>query len=123
MPCLSVCLSLSASYDTVAAATKDPLILAKLQFYTALARTFTPFLKKYQTDEPVLPFLPEHLTELMMVIIYLKCNSPPNHFSLLINCINKCLIVMSTCLVIIFGILIHFSKFSTKNHLISLPCS
>lgn len=45
--------------------------MAKLQFYTALARTFTPFLKKYQTDEPVLPFLPKDLTELMMVIIYL----------------------------------------------------
>lgn len=70
MSCLSVCLSLSASYDTVAAGMKDPLILAKLQFYTALARTFTPFLKKYQTDEPVLPFLPKDLTELMMVIIY-----------------------------------------------------
>ncbi|XP_072571938.1 uncharacterized protein [Paramormyrops kingsleyae] len=56
----------TASYDTVAAAMKDPLILAKLQFYAALARTFTPFLKKYQTDEPVLPFLPKDLTELMM---------------------------------------------------------
>lgn len=69
----SVCLSVSfsASYDTVVAAIKDPLILAKLQFYAALARTFTPFLKKYQTDEPVLPFLPKDLTELMMVIIYL----------------------------------------------------
>ncbi|XP_047678989.1 uncharacterized protein LOC113639434 isoform X2 [Tachysurus fulvidraco] len=53
----------TASY--VAAAMKDPLILAKLQFYVALARTFTPFLKKYQTDEPVLPFLPKDLTELM----------------------------------------------------------
>ena len=45
--------------------------MAKLQFYAALARTFTPFLKKYQTDEHVLPFLPKDLTELMMVIIYL----------------------------------------------------
>ncbi|KAF7688180.1 hypothetical protein HF521_014186 [Silurus meridionalis] len=58
----------TASYDTVAAAMKDPLILAKLQFYMALARTFTPFLKKYQTDEPVLPFLQKDLTELMMKI-------------------------------------------------------
>ncbi|XP_078027544.1 uncharacterized protein LOC117265688 [Epinephelus lanceolatus] len=56
----------TASYDTFEAAMKDPLILAKLQFYTALARTFTPFLKKYQTDEPVLPFLSKDLTELMM---------------------------------------------------------
>ena len=49
----------SASYDTVVAAIKDPLVLAKLQFYAAIARTFNPFLKKYQTDEPVLPFLPK----------------------------------------------------------------
>ncbi|KAL7388552.1 hypothetical protein ABVT39_016111 [Epinephelus coioides] len=48
---------------------KDPLILAKLQFYMALARTFTPFLKKYQTDEPVLPFLSKDLTELMMSLL------------------------------------------------------
>lgn len=48
---------------------KDPLILVKLQFYTALARTFTPFLKKYQTDEPVLPFLSKDLTELMMSLL------------------------------------------------------
>ncbi|XP_059922920.1 uncharacterized protein LOC132469020 [Gadus macrocephalus] len=61
----------TASYDTVAAAIKDPLVLAKLQFYAAIARTFNPFLKKYQTDEPVLPFLPKDLTELMMVTIYL----------------------------------------------------
>ncbi|XP_056451965.1 uncharacterized protein LOC130387052 [Gadus chalcogrammus] len=59
----------TASYDTVAAAIKDPLILAKLQFYAALARTFNPFLKKYQTDEPVLPFLPKDLTELMMSLL------------------------------------------------------
>ncbi|XP_028297108.1 uncharacterized protein LOC114458926 [Gouania willdenowi] len=59
----------TASYDTVAAAIKDPLILAKLQFYAALARTFTPFLKKYQTDNPVLPFLPKDLTELMMSLL------------------------------------------------------
>ncbi|XP_046694016.1 uncharacterized protein LOC124378393 [Silurus meridionalis] len=56
----------TASYDTVAAAMKDPLILAKLQFYMALARTFTPFLKKYQTDEPVLPFFPKDLTESLL---------------------------------------------------------
>ncbi|KAL2098417.1 hypothetical protein ACEWY4_007624 [Coilia grayii] len=59
----------TASYDTVAAAMKDPLILAKLEFYAALARTFTSFLKKYQTDEPVLPFFPKDLAELMMSLL------------------------------------------------------
>ncbi|KAK1896686.1 Zinc finger protein 862 [Dissostichus eleginoides] len=55
----------TASFDTIAAALKDPLILAKLQYYKALARTFNPFLKKYQTDEPVMPFLGKHLAELI----------------------------------------------------------
>ncbi|KAL3063671.1 hypothetical protein OYC64_000077 [Pagothenia borchgrevinki] len=54
----------TASFDTIAAALKDPLILAKLQYYMALARTFNPFLKKYQTDEPVMPFLGKDLAEL-----------------------------------------------------------
>ncbi|XP_063766766.1 uncharacterized protein LOC134882763 isoform X2 [Eleginops maclovinus] len=59
----------TGSYDTVAAAIKDPLILAKFHFYAALARTFTPFLTKYQTDEPVLPFLSKDLTELMISLL------------------------------------------------------
>jgi len=60
----------TASFDTIAAALKDPLILAKLQYYMALARTFNPFLKKYQTDEPVMPFLSKDLAELTKVMIY-----------------------------------------------------
>lgn len=61
----------TASFDTIAAALKGPLILAKLQFYMALARTFNPFLKKYQTDEPVMPFLGKDLAELIKVMIYM----------------------------------------------------
>ena len=60
----------TASFDTIAAALKDPLVLAKLHFYMAVARTFNPFLKKYQTDEPVMPFLCQDLAELIMVMIY-----------------------------------------------------
>ncbi|XDV11176.1 hypothetical protein PO909_000186 [Leuciscus waleckii] len=62
----------TSSFDTIEAANKDPLILAKLQFFMALSRTFCPFLKKYQTDEPVLPFLCRDLTELMMDITPFK---------------------------------------------------
>ncbi|KAF4097454.1 hypothetical protein G5714_021462 [Onychostoma macrolepis] len=47
----------TGSYDTIEAAQKDPLILATLHFFTTIARTFEPFLKRYQTDEPVMPFL------------------------------------------------------------------
>lgn len=42
--------------------------------------------------------------------IILQRNSPQNQLFLLINCINQCLIVFSICLVIIFCILVHFSK-------------
>ena len=55
------------TFDKIAAALKDPLVLAKLTFYRALARTFNPYLKKYQTDKPVMPFLCQDLAELIMV--------------------------------------------------------
>lgn len=56
------------SYDCLAAARQDPLILAKFHFYMAIARAFTPFLTKYQTDEPVLPFISQDLTSLIKVM-------------------------------------------------------
>ncbi|XP_049922950.1 uncharacterized protein LOC126404033 isoform X1 [Epinephelus moara] len=55
----------TASFDTIEAALKDPLILAKLEFYMTVARTFNPFLKRYQTDEPVMPFFSKDLAELI----------------------------------------------------------
>ncbi|KAJ8388000.1 hypothetical protein AAFF_G00147910 [Aldrovandia affinis] len=48
----------TASFDTLEAS-------AKLQFYMAITRTFSPFLTRYQTDEPVTPFLTKGLAELM----------------------------------------------------------
>lgn len=62
----------TAPYDTVEAAQADPLISAKLQFFLAISRTFNPFLTKYQTDEPVLPFLAKDLSELIKVIITIR---------------------------------------------------
>ncbi|KAJ8399437.1 hypothetical protein AAFF_G00411490 [Aldrovandia affinis] len=59
----------TGSYDTIAAAIKDPLILAKLHFYMAIARTFTPFLKRYQTDEPLMPFLGRDLAEFLKSLL------------------------------------------------------
>lgn len=49
----------TASFDTIEAVLKDPLILAKLEFYMTVARTFNSFLKRYQTDEPVMPAPPK----------------------------------------------------------------
>ncbi|KAK9969961.1 hypothetical protein ABG768_028102 [Culter alburnus] len=59
----------TASYDTIEAAQADPLIIAKLQFLLAISRTFNPFLTKYQTDEPVLPFLAKDLSELLKSLL------------------------------------------------------
>lgn len=57
----------TASYDTILAAQRDPLLIPKLQFFLSIARSFNPFLQKYQTDEPVLPFLAKDLTQLFLV--------------------------------------------------------
>lgn len=46
----------TASYDTICAARGDDFIVPKLQFFLSVARIFSPFLTKYQMDEPVLPF-------------------------------------------------------------------
>lgn len=58
----------TASFDTVVAALKDPLTQAKFHFFLTVARIFHPFLKKYQSDEPLMPFLCKDLTELLKVI-------------------------------------------------------
>ncbi|XP_051794672.1 uncharacterized protein LOC127530885 isoform X2 [Acanthochromis polyacanthus] len=57
----------TASYDTVSAACGDDFTVPKLQFFLSVARSFSPFLTKYQTDQPVLPFLAKDLTEFLMV--------------------------------------------------------
>lgn len=65
----------TASYDTTEAAQADPLMIAKLQFFLAISRTFSLFLTNYQTDEPVLPFFAKDLSELLKVIITIGPNS------------------------------------------------
>ncbi|TKS80447.1 hypothetical protein D9C73_013320 [Collichthys lucidus] len=59
----------TGSFETIEAAQKDRLILAKLQFFATIARTFQPFLKRYQTDEPAMPFLASDLAELMKSLL------------------------------------------------------
>ncbi len=60
----------TSSFDTLEAAQKDPLIIAKLHFYMSVIRTFKPFLTTYQTDQPMMPFLVNDLADLMKVIIF-----------------------------------------------------
>ncbi|XP_029956953.1 uncharacterized protein LOC115395522 isoform X1 [Salarias fasciatus] len=59
----------TASYDTIEMAQADPFIGAKLEFFLAITRTYNPFLTKYQTDEPVLPFLAKDLSELIKSLL------------------------------------------------------
>lgn len=63
----------SSSFDTIAVSREDPLILPKLNFFMAVSRTFQPFLEKYQTDQPVMPFLHKDLTDLLKVIFTAFC--------------------------------------------------
>ena len=58
-----------SSYDTVAAATTDPLIEVKLKFFMAIASAFTPSFKMYQTDTPMLPFLTTDFTDLIKSLL------------------------------------------------------
>ncbi|XP_042581610.1 uncharacterized protein LOC109070284 [Cyprinus carpio] len=59
----------TASYDTIEAAQADPPMIAKLQFFLAISRTFSLFLTNYQTDEPVLPFSAKDLSELLKSLL------------------------------------------------------
>ena len=54
-----------ASFHTVHEYTKDPLVLMKLQVFIAAAKIVEPFLKKYQTDKPMLPFLATNLHKVL----------------------------------------------------------
>ncbi|KAJ8348774.1 hypothetical protein SKAU_G00273630 [Synaphobranchus kaupii] len=59
----------TGSFDTIETARQDQLFLAKLHFFMAISRAFSPFLTKYQTDEPVMPFLCKDLAELMKSLL------------------------------------------------------
>ncbi|XP_056451964.1 uncharacterized protein LOC130387051 isoform X3 [Gadus chalcogrammus] len=59
----------TSSFDTIEVAAKDPFVIAKLEFFTAVCRTVSPFLTRYQTDEPVLPFIAHDLAELLKSLL------------------------------------------------------
>lgn len=59
----------SNSFKIVQAALEDKLLLAKLSFFEALAKELEPFLREFQTDKPMTPFLFNELTVLMKGIM------------------------------------------------------
>jgi hypothetical protein len=44
----------------------DPLIKSKLQFFASVAKDIEPFLARYQTDQPMIPFLAKDLNKLVV---------------------------------------------------------
>ncbi|XP_060799406.1 uncharacterized protein LOC132901006 [Neoarius graeffei] len=55
----------NTSFDVLLNARKDKLIKAKFQFFLAVSMAVTPFLTKYQSDQPLLPFLVIDLKKLL----------------------------------------------------------
>ena len=45
------------SFDAVKSAVEDPLTTAKLSFFSYIASILQPFLTKYQTQKPMIPYL------------------------------------------------------------------
>ncbi len=57
------------SYDVVKRATEDKTFVAKLHVYKCVSIHMRPFLKKFQTDRPMLPFLSDDLCALIRVLM------------------------------------------------------
>lgn len=53
------------SFRTAKMIVQDDLFPAKLNFFIMVAQEITPFLRLYQTDKPMLPFLSGHLTDML----------------------------------------------------------
>ena len=49
------------SYEVIKDCLKDPCFIAKLPFFKCIASQLQPFLSKYQTDRPMIPFLSDDL--------------------------------------------------------------
>ena len=59
----------SKSYENLKAAVNDPLTTAKLQFFSFVAGILQPFLKSYQTDQPMIPFMYNDIFALLQKIL------------------------------------------------------
>ena len=50
---------------TLQEAIQDPLTTAKLQFFITQAQLLKPYLKKYQSESPMMPFMAEDLYNIL----------------------------------------------------------
>ena len=53
------------NYQTVLAAIKDNLITAKLNYFSFIASILQPFLTKYESDDPLVPFMYDDVLSLI----------------------------------------------------------
>lgn len=53
------------SYDTLVSYQSDALMMLKFQMFIDIARILSPFLKQFQTDDPMMPYVPEVLGDIM----------------------------------------------------------
>ena len=67
------------SYNVVKKAVQDPTTKAKLHAFIHVAKIMTPFLKKFQSDSPLVPFMDEELGKILRVLMenFMKQNSLP----------------------------------------------
>ena len=55
------------SFDVLLVATKDKLMKARFHFFQSVSMAVTPFLTRYQSDEPILLYMAEDLKKLLKV--------------------------------------------------------
>ena len=60
---------LSKSYLTVKESVEDPLVTAKLHFFSFVSSIVEPYLRKYQTDKPMIPFIYFDLKDLVIKLL------------------------------------------------------
>ena len=59
----------SKSYLTVKESVEDPLVAAKYQFFSFVSSIVEPYLRKYQTDKPMIPFVYFDLKDLVIKLL------------------------------------------------------
>ena len=59
----------SKSYDTLKAVLDDKLMPAKLHFFDHIASIIEPYLKRYQTDKPMVPFMYHDLKDIVYQVL------------------------------------------------------
>lgn len=61
------------SFKSIEQWTKDPLLEARVEAFLSVARDLQPFLHKYQTDSPMLPFLAEDMLKMIKRLLSRYC--------------------------------------------------